>query len=517
MILEGIVTTVGSDGRVNISPMGPEVTPDMRRLTLRPFQSSQTYRNLKSLGEGVFHVTDDVEFLARCAVGRVESELKPALKVRGFILPGACRAYEFRVVSLDDRQQRTTMEVEVVRCERLREYFGLNRAKHAVVEAAILATRIDFLSMEEIVSRFSDLASPVQKTGGPAEHRAFHFLERYIEEARNRRDPALAQAPSTPAGGARTGVRVQTGSRLHFGLIAPAAATPRSFGGAGLMVARPGVDLCLEDSVEWDVSGGLRERARQFAERVSGGRRPGYRLRVLAAPREHTGLGTGTQLGLAIARGIATLRAEYPSAPELAAKVGRGLRSAIGMYGFEQGGFLVDGGKAQGRERIAPLSLRLAVPDEWRFILVTPREEVGISGMVEANAFQAMDHLAEAGANTLSHVLLMGMVPALAEKDLPAFGTALHEYGVRAGECFKKAQGGVYASVLVASIIEFIRAEGVEGAGQSSWGPTVYAAVQDEDRAQNLVKRLQGRFGSEEVEIIRTPPLNRGARVSMYS
>lgn len=516
MILEGIVTTVGSDGSVNISPMGPKVTPDMRRLTLRPFQSSQTYRNLKSLGEGVFHVTDDVEFLARCAVGRVESKLKPALEIQGSILPDACRAYEFRVVSLDDREKRTTIEVEVVRCENLREYFGLNRAKHAVVEAAILATRIDFLSMREIVSEFSDLASLVQKTGGPAEHRAFHFLERYVEEARNRPDSAQTQASSTPAGGARTGVRVQTGSRLHFGLIAPATATPRCFGGAGLMVARPGVDLSIENAVEMDVSGSLAERAQQFAERVTGGRRPSYRLRVLAAPREHTGLGTGTQLGLAIARGTATLRAEYPGAPELAMKVGRGLRSAIGVYGFEQGGFLIDGGKAQGREQIAPLSLRLSVPNEWRFVVVTPRGEVGISGTAEANAFRALDNLAEPVAHTLSYVLHMGMVPALAEKDLSAFGTALREYGVRAGECFKKAQGGIYASARVASIIEFVRAEGIQGTGQSSWGPTVYAAAEDEDRAQHLVNRLEGRFGSENIEVISTPPLNRGARVSRF-
>ena len=515
MILEGIVTTVGSDGSVNISPMGPTVAPDMRRLTLRPFQSSQTYQNLKSLGEGVFHVTDDVETLARCAVGQVEPELKPALKVQGFILPSACRAYEFRVASLDDRQERTKIDVEVVRSEQLREYFGLNRAKHAVVEAAILATRIDFLSLEEIVSKFSDLASAVQKTGGPAEHRAFHFLESYIEKARNRRDSAGTRASSTPAGRGRTSVRIQTGSRLHFGLIAPATATPRCFGGAGLMVAQPGVDLTIEEAAEVDVTGCLKERAQQFAERVTGGHAASCRLRVLAAPREHTGLGTGTQLGLAIARGMAALRTENPGTAALATMVGRGRRSAIGVHGFEQGGFLVDGGKAQGKEGIAPLSLRLAVPEEWRFVLVTPREEVGISGAAETDAFDVLNRLKEPVAYVLSHVLHMGIVPALLEKDLTAFGAALREYGVRAGECFKKAQGGVYASKSVTSIIEFFQAEGIEGAGQSSWGPTVYAAVKDEDRAQHLRARLEDRFGSSNIEVLSTPPLNQGARVTV--
>src|SRR5437588_8530059 len=154
--------------------MGPRVDADMRRLLLRPFRTSQTYQNLKAHGEGVLHVTDDVLLVARAAVGALQPPpaLLPASRVRGFVLPDACRYYEFRVRSLDDRQERTEIEAEVVHTGRLREFFGFNRAKHAVVEAAILATRIHLLPRDEIEAEYRKLAVLVDKTGGPPEQEA---------------------------------------------------------------------------------------------------------------------------------------------------------------------------------------------------------------------------------------------------------------------------------------------------------------------------------------------------------
>src|SRR5271165_4070014 len=135
MILEGIVTTVSAAGAVNIAPMGPTVDDAMRRFLLRPFPTSQTCQNLKAHGEGVLHVTDDVLLLARAALGPVEPAppLFPATQVRGWVLQDACRYYEFRVLSLDDRTERVSIEVEVLHSDRLRDFFGFNRAKHAVI------------------------------------------------------------------------------------------------------------------------------------------------------------------------------------------------------------------------------------------------------------------------------------------------------------------------------------------------------------------------------------------------
>jgi hypothetical protein len=185
MILEGIVTTVSPSGVVNIAPMGPRVDPGMRRFLLRPFPTSQTYRNLKRHGEGVLHVTDDVLLLARAALGPVEPPpLAPAARVRGFVLTGACRYYEFRVVSIDESEERVRIEAEVVQGGRLRDFFGFNRAKHAVVEAAILATRTDFLPLDEVEAEYRKLAVIVDKTGGEQEREAFALLRRHVEQVR---------------------------------------------------------------------------------------------------------------------------------------------------------------------------------------------------------------------------------------------------------------------------------------------------------------------------------------------
>jgi uncharacterized protein len=182
MILEGIVTTIGSDGAVNIAPMGPTVDAAMERFVLRPFPTAQTYLNLRHHGEGVLHVTDDVLLLAKAAVGRVEPPppLMPASKVRGFILTDACRYYEFRVEHFDTSRQRVHIEAQVVHAGRLRDVFGFNRAKHAVLEAAILATRTHLVPLAEIEAEYRKLGVIVGKTGGCQEQEAFDFLQKQI-------------------------------------------------------------------------------------------------------------------------------------------------------------------------------------------------------------------------------------------------------------------------------------------------------------------------------------------------
>jgi hypothetical protein len=191
-ILEGIVVSLDGAGRPNIAPMGPRLDRDITRLLLRPFRTSQTYQNLKATGCGVFHVTDDVELLARAAVGRLESD--PALTpVAGFLCPrltDACRWFAFRVQAVDDRKERTEIDCQVVARGEGRPFFGFNRAKHAVLEAAILATRIGIIHSEEIRGEMERLAVIVQKTAGQQERQAFDFLSRYISgRFQNARNP----------------------------------------------------------------------------------------------------------------------------------------------------------------------------------------------------------------------------------------------------------------------------------------------------------------------------------------
>ncbi len=202
MILEGIVTTLSREDVLNVAPMGPAVDTrlNMERFVLRPYRTSTTYANLKVRGEGVFHVTDDVLLLARTAIGPVVEPppaTRPADKVSGVILLDACRFYEFRVIELDDHEERTRILVETVARGRHRDFFGFNRAKHAVLEAAILATRTAFLPLEDLWVEFRRLEVLVQKTGGPSEHAAFQLLYEHLREAAARRglDPEPRPGP----------------------------------------------------------------------------------------------------------------------------------------------------------------------------------------------------------------------------------------------------------------------------------------------------------------------------------
>jgi hypothetical protein len=189
LILEGLVTTLDPDGSPHLAPMGPRVGRDFARFTLRPFPTSNTYRNLLAHPEGVLHVTDDALLLAKAAVGAVDRfpPVRPAERVRGVVLADSCRHFEFVVESVDAGSERVTIEAKVLHAGRTRDHFGFNRAKHAVVEAAILATRLHILPLAEVAAEFQKLRVIVGKTGGPDEHEAMDLLEAKLREAEARR------------------------------------------------------------------------------------------------------------------------------------------------------------------------------------------------------------------------------------------------------------------------------------------------------------------------------------------
>jgi len=182
MILEGIVTSISRAGVLNIAPMGPIVDESMTWLHLRPFQTSQTFRNLSEHPQGVLHVVDDVLLIAKAAIGKLDEtpETFPAERVTGQVLKSACRWYEFEIESIDTSHERTDIRARVVHVGRLRDVFGFNRAKHAVLEAAILATRLHLLPREEIDRQLAALRSPVEKTAGPNELAAFELICEFV-------------------------------------------------------------------------------------------------------------------------------------------------------------------------------------------------------------------------------------------------------------------------------------------------------------------------------------------------
>jgi beta-RFAP synthase len=317
-------------------------------------------------------------------------------------------------------------------------------------------------------------------------------------------------------------------SRLHFGLLNPwreEAGEQRHFGGVGIMVERPALRLRIEASESWSSSGTLGWRALTFAQRFAQATRqeegekelPPRHLAVEEAALEHIGLGVGTQLGLAVASGLAASWGLTCDLDTLARRVGRGLRSAVGAHGFAQGGLLVEAGKTA-PDRLAPLVARLPFPEPWRLVLILPREraDVGVHGGREVEAFAQL--AAHPGSpertDVLCRLTLLGLLPALAEGDVDTFGEALYEFNRRAGEAFAPVQGGVYAGPRVAELVEYVRGQGVRGVGQSSWGPTVFAVVADAGSAQHLAGRLRHHFGLPESSVLVTAACNHGATIT---
>jgi hypothetical protein len=184
MILEGVITTLDERQTLNVAPMGPVVDASMSSMLLRPFNTSRTYQNLKRCPQAVFHVVDDVLLISRSAIDRLEGppETFAAQCVEGRVLADACRWYELKIVDCDDSRERCALRALVVHTGRLRDFFGFNRAKHAVLEAAILATRLHLLPTEQVIGEFRRLAVPVQKTAGPRELEAFDLLRGYVAE-----------------------------------------------------------------------------------------------------------------------------------------------------------------------------------------------------------------------------------------------------------------------------------------------------------------------------------------------
>lgn len=185
MIVEGLLTSKNVNGVLNLAPMGPIVHDDFTALTLRPWAGSTTYENLLHTGCGVFHVVDHVGIIAEAAIQRLDSLPRtfPASVVDGAVLDDCCRWFEFRITETDTSDERAIQQAEIVYSEVRRPFRGFNRAKHAVIEAAILATRVHLLSADEIQTQLRFLQPAVDKTGGPEETAAFEMLLSHFQNA----------------------------------------------------------------------------------------------------------------------------------------------------------------------------------------------------------------------------------------------------------------------------------------------------------------------------------------------
>lgn len=311
-------------------------------------------------------------------------------------------------------------------------------------------------------------------------------------------------------------VEVIAPSRLHFGLLSFGRPGGRQFGGVGAMIDAPGLRLRISSDSTLAVSGALQERSREFLSglirRLGLAAPPACRVDVLSAPTDHVGLGTGTQLALSLAAGLIEFLGRPPLSPaELAVLTGRAERSAVGTYGFVRGGLLLEEGKQSG-EVISPNVQRVELPTDWRFLLVIPQGQRGLAGEQERSAFRELPPVPEATSRQLYSEATERMLPAARTADFAAFGESLYRYGYQAGMCFAPRQGGPFASPRIAQLVEVLRAGGVRGVGQSSWGPTVFALCESDVAARRLYDQLAAEL-AESDRLMIARPNNAGATI----
>lgn len=317
-------------------------------------------------------------------------------------------------------------------------------------------------------------------------------------------------------------IRIRTPSRLHFGLLAWGPQAPRQFGGVGLMIESPRLELSAEPAQQWHAEGPLSRRALEVARRVAAELSvEGIELNpsclcIEQAPPEHVGLGVGTQLSLAVTRALfAVSDLPAPSTERLAALSGRGQRSGIGLHGFVHGGLIVDGGR-RGLEGTPPLLSRVVFPPEWAILIVQPRCFTGLHGAEELRAFAELPPIPDSVTDRLCRLVLLGLLPAVLEQDLESFGASLTDLQQEVGQCFSTAQGGIYARPELAEIVADLRSRGLRGVGQSSWGPTLYAfSSQPPKQRQMILEQICTRFDLPPEALFWTKASTEGSRLDI--
>lgn len=305
-------------------------------------------------------------------------------------------------------------------------------------------------------------------------------------------------------------VEVTCGARLHLGFFDLNFGLGRRFGSLGLALQQPRTRLVLRRAAAGRVSGPEQERAARYlaalAEQLD---LPGaHELLIAEAMPAHAGLGSGTQLALAVAAAVRRLHGRPGDLRADAALLGRGARSGVGIGLFAEGGLVADGGRGAG-DAPPPVLARLAVPPEWRVLLLLDPARAGLSGGSERDAFAALPDMPAATAGAICRLVLMGVLPALAEADLANFGAALTRVQELLGEHFAAAQGGRFSSPRVAAAVARLGALGATGLGQSSWGPAGFAFARDEEQAG----WLRARLATEDPTILICGANNRGAEI----
>jgi beta-ribofuranosylaminobenzene 5'-phosphate synthase len=312
-------------------------------------------------------------------------------------------------------------------------------------------------------------------------------------------------------------VTVTVPARLHLGFLDPSGALGRRFGSIGVAIDCLRTRITVRPAKQMRVEGLDGERAARHLETM---RRKlalvgAYHLTVEEAVPAHAGLGSGTQIALAVAAGLRRLHGMPLDVAGDATSLGRGARSGVGIGLFERGGLVVDGGHGPASTS-APVVSQLPFPPDWKIVVILDPSRQGISGEDERAAFAALPVFRESDAARLCALVLMKALPALAERDGASFGTAIKELQALLGDYFAPVQGGSrFASPDVAAVLDALDRAGADGIGQSSWGPTGFAFASSRDTADHLVRIAREHPRGRGLDIRVCKGLNHGADITI--
>lgn len=308
-------------------------------------------------------------------------------------------------------------------------------------------------------------------------------------------------------------LQVRAPARLHMGFVDLDGSLGRRFGSVGLTLDGLFSTVEVRPSATLEVHGHDAERGHRYAltlcERFG---LPPARIDILDAIPSHSGLGSGTQLALAVGSALARFHGVELDSRDVAALLDRGARSGIGIGSFDRGGFIVDAGRGA-IDAPPPIVAQVPFPDEWRMVLVFDHACRGLHGAAEKEAFRVLPPYRAGLADRLCRLILMRALPALAERDIDMFGAAINELQHCVGDYFAPAQGGRYTSRTVSLAAEHLADQGAACIGQSSWGPTGFALAATDDDAQAMAASTRERFAHVEgLELRVCAARNQGAQ-----
>lgn len=316
-------------------------------------------------------------------------------------------------------------------------------------------------------------------------------------------------------------ITVKSVCRLHLGFLDLRGDLGRSYGSIGVALRIPRTIVTADRAEHLIIENGNRNRIMALVERFSQHYRvqPKVRIRLLDTIPEHSGLGSGTQLALAVATVLAMLYDIEADPYGISSIMGRGKRSGVGIAGFESGGFIIDSGRKSaspdGFEALPKVIFRHDFPADWCFVLAIPERTKGLSGGEED---QAMSHLKPSRkiSEEICRLTQIKLLPSLIDRDIVEFGEALTEIDIRNGMFFEGVQGGIYRGQRSSNLLQCMLDCGAYGGGQSSWGPTIYGLVEIV-KAQHVADKVRDFFIEQGMsgKVLVSHGSNKGAEISM--